>query len=297
MKNFTLTAGAIVLALCAGSVAAAPVTNGSLNGGGATWQSIGNNSFGFSVGDADIGGQGDAFDYGIGFLVGGTAYNTPGGTYDLSGQTVTGNVANIGGLNVFVQYYADTASPTLRTLISLSNLGSGSVSTTVRLQTNVGSDGSTQTIATSSGDTTLTALDRWIITDDTPTNGDPANTHVLWGNGGLAPSNVGQTVFDAAGTQGILADFALTLAAGQTQSLMFFNQIHTTAAAAQGEVSVFDNLAPGSTLLAGLSQTELTQIQNWGFGEQQVPEPGVLALLGLGFAGLGLSRRRGKAMR
>jgi hypothetical protein len=284
------------LALCAGGAMAAPASSGSLSGGGATWTGITSGSAGFSIDDASINNQGDAFDSALRFSVGGLVYN-PTGSFDLTGQTATGANLNLGGLNVFVQYYADTASPTLRTLITLSNLGTGTITTTLRLQTNVGSDGSTQTVGTSSGDTAFTTADRWIITDDNPTGGDPTNTHVLWGKGALAPTSVGTTVFSSAGDQGVLADFALAIAAGQTQSLMFFNQIQPTAALAQDTVNGFDNLSATSPLLAGLSNTQVSQIQNWNFGTQEVPEPGALALLGLGLAGLGWSRRPAKAKR
>lgn len=274
-----------------GAAWSAPVANATLSGGGASWTSITNSGPGFSVNDANIGGQSDALDGGMVIFVNGTAYVSP-SPFDLTGQTVTGGVAALSGLSVSTQYWADTASPTLRTFVTVTNPTGASIAATVGLQTNVGSDGGTQTIATSSGDTAFTTADRWIITDDTPTGGDPANTHVLFGAGGLAPSFVSQTVFSSAGTEGIRADFSLNLTAGATAYLLFFNQIHGLASAAQTDAPGFNTLNSSSPLLAGIGANQLGQIVNWNFGAASVPEPGTAALLLLGGIGLKLSRRR-----
>lgn len=289
-----LLIGVAWLAMSVGAQAA-PVSTGNLTGGGALW-SVGNTSAGFAIVDAQTQSQSDAFDYGLTFYVNGVAYNTPGGTFDLSGQKATGGTALMSGLNVFTSYYADTASPALRTLFTMTNTTSQAITRTVSMRTNVGSDSSTQTVATSSGDTAFTKADRWIVTDD-GAGGDPANLHVLWGTGGLAPSAVGQTVFEAAGTQGVLADFVLTLEAGQTSSLMMVNQIFNTASAATGNANQFNTLGANSALLADLSSAERARIVNWkvGAAAATVPEPASLLLVAVAGLALAGARRRKSA--
>jgi PEP-CTERM motif len=158
--------------------------------------------------------------------------------------------------------------------------------------TNVGSDGATQIIQSSSGDTSFSAADRWLVTDDTPTLSDPANLHLLWGTGGLAPNSVSRTVFSSAGSEGVRVDYLLTLAAGQTSSLMMVNQIFGTASAAVGSAAQFDALSASSSLLSDLSAAERNRIVNWRLGSASVPEPSSMLLVGAACLALGAARRR-----
>ncbi|OHX35495.1 hypothetical protein BJL95_14730 [Methylomonas sp. LWB] len=260
-----------------------------LIGGGASWSGVGSTGQGFGVGDAQIGGHGDAFDTGLTFRVDGVSFNPT--SYLSSGQTITSSVATLSNLQTQVQFYADTATPTLRTLITLTNNGNAGIFTKVGLWTNVGSDESTQTIASSDGDSAFSTQDRWLITDDSSVNsGDPANTHVIYGMGGLAPSFVSNTVFSSAGSQGVHADFLLNIAAGQSRSLLFFNQIFVQAGDARTAATVFDHLSESNALLAGLSAEQIAGVANWRFAP--VPLPAAVWMFGTALAGwLGLARK------
>ncbi|NJK59075.1 MAG: DUF4347 domain-containing protein [Oscillatoriales cyanobacterium SM2_1_8] len=247
---------------------------------GVTWSGMGvfvNGGSGLN--DASIPGQRDAFDGALGFSIDGVPLTFPPDA-DLSGSTLTIAPIVASGLNVSISFYADPNLPVLRSLVSLQNPSGVAVNVVFNLQTNVGSDSRTQIIATSSGDMVFEPGDRWIITDDDATSGDPTNTHVLAGLGGLLPSTVSTTVFSSSGTQGVNANYNLSVPAGGTQSLLFFNALHPTALAAQEAVTVFDsnfNLL-SSGLLTGLSSSALLSTVNFKlFDSPNVPGSGVLS--------------------
>ena len=85
--------------------------------------------------------------------------------------------AVVAGVVAQMKIRALSSSAIARTLLDLSNPSASPVTVTVSYATNMGSDGSTQIVGTSSGDTVVTAEDRWVITDDTvPAGLDPAPT-------------------------------------------------------------------------------------------------------------------------
>ena len=292
-----LAAGLLLAPAAFAANVALPI--GSISGGGSsTWGHISNSGYGshFMIYNGALHGQGDAFDDGATISVDGASYLNPDGDVDLTGSTVTTDPASLSGLSVNMQYYFDQTDAVVRTLVNFYNPEVAPISATASFQTNLGSDSGTQVISTSSGDTAFTTADRWIITDDSTTGGDPTVTHVLYGPGGpLVTSNlVSLTVFSAFGTQGVRADYGLTVAAGDTLSLMFFNGLAPTATAATGYVSIFDTYAAlgASSLLSGLSQAERDRIVNWALGGQpDIPEPTTLVMLALAGAGLALRKR------
>lgn len=290
-KNILIACG---LAAMASLAQAAPVPNATLTGGGANW-SVGSDANGFTVHEATFAatGQSDSFDDALTFQVNGAIYNTSGGIFDHTGQTATGGIATLSGLSVHTSYTALTSSPTLRTLFTLTNSGSQAITATVSMLTNVGSDGSTQVIGSSDGNTSFNLADRWLVTDDSTTGGDPANLHVLWGLGGLLPTSVSSLVFDSAGTQGVRADFQMTLAAGQTSSLLMFNQIQSTAANALAGAADFSNLTATDARLADLTTAQRASIVNWNLGAtNSLPEPTSLMLVAIAGLAVGATRRR-----
>ena len=77
---------------------------------------------------------------------------------------------------------APSSSAIARTLLDLNNPSASPVTVTVSYATNVGPDGATQIVATSSGDTVVTAEVPWSSrTTTVPAGLDPAPTTVLYG--------------------------------------------------------------------------------------------------------------------
>src|SRR5207249_4618932 len=131
------------------------------------------------------------------------------GALTQNGQTVKFAPEIISGQTAQMQYYIASSSATARTLLTLTNPTASPITVPVAWASNLGSDNTTTIQGTSSGDTAFTTADRWIVTDDSTTGGDPAVTSVLFGpqSPAVTPGSVATTVFDVAslGTEGVLA--------------------------------------------------------------------------------------------
>jgi hypothetical protein len=173
----------------------------------------------------------------------------------------------VAGLDVMVQYRTMPSQQVLRSTVFLANHGSRPVTVPFTVATNVGSDGSTVLVASSSGDTTFTDADRWLVTSDSTTApSDPVNTHVIAGPGTVVapPTGTSTTVFNRSETQGVLASYQVTIPAGAERGLMFFNELSAANEAATAGAARFnENPAATDELLAGLSDGQRANIVNW----------------------------------
>lgn len=273
--------------------------NATISGGGAEWYvsnltgtsnglpigGTANGGPGFGVTDAELqsNGEGDAFDNGAMVWVNDEQFVAPAGA-QITPISVAAGPSLMSGLQVSVNYYAVQSAPLLRTQAIFTNPSNSPVTATITLTTNVGSDSSTQVIATSNGDLAFTTADRWIITDDSDTNGDdPTNTHVLAGpNTGLL-TETGLTLFEDSGPEGVLARYSLTVPANSTRRLLFFNELNAGAAEAVTDAARYDTLPPNSPLLDGLSGTDRAQVANF----QLDTAPSFGRLTGSGTVGTG----------
>jgi FG-GAP-like repeat len=217
----------------------------------------------------------DSFDNGLVVFVDGTVVSA--GATDLvdrTGQTITVPAQGISGLNVTLQYRAVASSATLRAIVTLANPTADPIVTTVTAATNVGADAASVIDGTSNGDVSFTTADRWVVTSDsTPCCFRPAIIHVLAGPGATGLSTASTTVFQFTnnGTtpvdngEGILGAFNVTVPGGATRSLMFFTQLHATAADALTGAAAFDS-NPTGELVADLTAEQLAQLVNFDFG-------------------------------
>ncbi len=197
-------------------------------------------------------GSSDAFDGGF-ILTGFPSFST--GATEQDGREIAIGPSTISGLSATRKIYIPADANFARFLDSFTNTTSATISTTIGYSTNLGSDGSTIALGTSSGDTTLTAGDNWIVTDDTiESGGDPAVAHVVAGAG------VSLTTFERSADNINWAQ-EITVAPGETVSLLYFgiqNFNRTTALERAAALSA----APPEALL-GLSEPELSSIANW----------------------------------
>lgn len=228
---------------------------------------------GLAVEDATLGSiGGSAYDTGMTLWVNNGIFIAP-ASVTTTAQSLTAGPVFTQSLNITVEYYAAADSATLRTLVSFQNPMAGPVTISVYWASNVGSDSSTFVSGTSSGDTIFTTGDRWVVTTDDPTDTSlttPVNTHVLFGpcNPPVKPQNVTEVVFEYNSSRdGIGATYTITVPAGATRRLLFFNQMNPTNADAFAAATMFNaSSSLGNDLLAGLAPDQLGEVVNWSFG-------------------------------
>ncbi|MEO2002649.1 MAG: hypothetical protein ABGY41_00955 [Candidatus Poribacteria bacterium] len=182
------------------------------------------------------------------------------GTAD--GRELTIGPATLGVVEVTRQVYVPADNAFARYLDVIENTTDAPQTVTVGMHTNLGSDSSTEVIATSSGDATTDASDHWVVTDDSIDGyggSDPVVVHVVSGPGGAVVADAltaGSDYYDD-----VDYSYTLTLAVGEKVALLQFAvQRHTPddAIAAAEELAA---LLGGAT--DGLTEDELALVRNF----------------------------------
>ena len=314
LAPIALAAGAGMMLAAAPAQAAVVTLPQTVTQGGVEYRNISNSVVGpplnqlpgatgisaYGIGDANIvGGRNDSFDGFAGITVNGAAFKQPNEEVDL---TTTGagtfvntiSPVNLGGINTSLDYFMSASSRTLRVFGTFTNTTANPLSAAIAYGGNLGCDGSCRIEDSSTGDNAFqSALDRWFITSDGPNGSDAFVTFVRFGPGGqlasstpAVPGQVFQNTLDQ------FADiWTLSLAPGETKSLMWFANFNNSLADAQAGTPVFNNLSTLDTagLLAGLSPTQIGATANWAQEQPPVATPEPSSLVGLGsLLGLGL---------
>ncbi|MCH8046464.1 MAG: VCBS repeat-containing protein [Planctomycetes bacterium] len=202
-----------------------------------------------------INGTSDAFDGGLrhsgfpGFSTGNTEENR---------REIVIGPALVGSVEVTRKIYVPDDQGFARFLEIVTNNTESTQAYSLTINTNLGSDGGTVLVATSSGDARFDANDNWLVTDDADGSGDPTILHVMAGPGGLGPA--------AASTLGddISYRYDLTLAPGATQIIMHFAAQSANRADAVDKAAQLVELGLGAT--EGLTAIEAGQIVNFVVG-------------------------------
>jgi hypothetical protein len=182
-------------------------------------------------------------------------------TTEEAGREIVIGPAAFGSVQVVRKVYIAPTGSFARFLEVLTNTGSTAQSVTVRIYTNLGSDGIEPFFSTSSGDVALGINDNWVVTDDTTggagtaLQGDPAVVHTMVGAGGVVyPSAV-------AGGQNagyVQYQYVLTLAPGQTRIAMHFGAQRANGPDGVTTAQALASLA--GEALAGMSPAELRRV-------------------------------------
>ncbi len=265
------TMAAVVLAMAAwpaGRALAAAVTLPvTVSGQNWIWEDIGTDGVSyFNVGEAAllIPSREDAYDGVWQVEVDGNLY-LPGTAGDAStaswGRTFTGAPTSLSGLTVTESFSTFCFSPTLRVVVTLTNPSDATIDADVSMLGNLGSDTDTTIEASSTGDTSFTTGDRWLVTSDGTTAEDPINTFVWFGPGSPALTPSGASL---SGDQ-FDVTFSVSIPAGATRRLMFFSQLHGDVSGATSAAATFgtNGATASAGFLSGLTSGELSSLLNW----------------------------------
>ena len=222
-------------------------------------------------------GANDAFDDGLVLLVNGTAVNPQSASLDEGGRELNAVPVLIDGIavqrSILVSDAGISATGFARFLDSFTNTTDETVTITVSTRTESGADFQLTFPTTSSGDQALTLDDVGFVTSDGATNSD-SKVMIAYGDGGSGAASllgIGMVV------DVITVSYAITLAPGETKSLLQFS---TQSDAANGADAAVDlatftgnaQALEAAGLLAGLSREEQLTIVNYsGFDNVQAP--------------------------
>jgi hypothetical protein len=216
----------------------------------------------------------DLYDGGLNLSVDGMMFTNPDANVDLTGTTVTTDVMTdiTAGVDAQIQYYFDPNRPVVRALYTLTNTTGSDIDVHALVSSNMGSDSETTIQDTSSGDTTWTAADQWLITNDNTTVGggpryDPVSTFATWGSGATVMPSI--AFLPGGGGVGNADDigvrYDVTVPANGTARILVFNDMNTTNAAASAGAADFESLAAANAagLLTGLTPAVCSDLVNY----------------------------------
>jgi len=224
------------------------------------------------VANGSFNAQSDAFDGGLLLNVfaaspGYVGFSDGDGQGNHVGQSLTIGPRTLLGLRVTRTDTGLPGSPTLRSLVKLTNTTNHKLTRAVSLCSNLGSDAASGVRASSNGDHKLTAADRWVVTSDSATTAvDPPVTHVFSGKGALRVTKTGFCAPTGAQSDCVGQELKFTLGGGKTRYLLFYAEMHGTNGSAITGASKYNNKNLTAALRSGLSQTVRSRVLNWDLG-------------------------------
>lgn len=209
-------------------------------------------------------GTSNAFDNGLSLRINGSFFPATTQTTELGGRQVVMS-STISVFDVTRKVYVPADDGWSRYLETITNTSGTAETFTVTISTNSGNNSNFNVVDTSSGDTTFSTADSWIVNDDSPGTGNPAVLH-LFGDGTLAPTT--------ATTSGdtITYSYTFTLNPGETVSFLHFVSQQGDLAGLQAIIPGLEALSPEA--LAGLTAQERALIAN--FTGATDPQPPVI---------------------
>jgi len=208
-------------------------------------------------------GSSDAFDGGFDHAAFGSGFATA--EEEAGGRELVIGPHLFGDIQLVRKVFVPSDRAFARFLEIVTNTGSSTAKYTVEINTNLGSDSSTEFVDTSTGDLLLDTSDEWIVTDDADGAGDPTIAHVVAAGSGRT-TTAGTT---APGDDDVSYTYGLTLAPGETKIVMHFGvqspnrstARNTAALLAAGQLDVYEDM----------SATEIAQVVNFNTSPRPLP--------------------------
>jgi MYXO-CTERM domain-containing protein len=217
----------------------------------------------FSTDGSMSDGTADSYDGCYYLTVGGSNYFGGMGmaTLSLDGRQTDMPPAPVGdGLMAERHIYVPATGPSFARYVDvISNPMGSDVMTTVTINGNLGSDGSTVLVTTSSGDMAIAADDSWFATDDIDAMWDPSLAHVFQGLGAtVSASSISPT--GSGGSDNVSYSFVVTVPAGGRIAIMHFAVQEMNQATAIASAQYIAELS--DDVIAGLDEF-LGDVVNW----------------------------------
>ena len=283
---------AMVMAMVGQAALAAPtaVDDLSLTGATAIWDVTNDYDYGTSgapcmsadggytpAEGGELDGMTDAFDGGLYLHVGNGVFSDDdgNGNYDAVDQQLSVGPTEMRGLQVRRTERALQGTPTLRSLVRLSNPTNDDIRAAITWDSALGADDSEKTRASSaSRNRRTTKDDDWIVTSDSATSpSDPALIFAVYGPGDVRVTNRSvpwapedPDPGDDSNEGCVVFSFRVKVPANSTRFLLFFTEMRDTNEAAIAKAGRFGNVRRSSPLMDGVSNKIASRILNWNLG-------------------------------
>ena len=209
-------------------------------------------------------GWNDAYDSALVLLINGTTAPTPlNGSCSGAGFSVDEYVIQVGtaAVTVYRQFYAPSGTDYLRVLDRFTS--NETVGIEVEYFSNLGSDGDTEIVATSSGNTNEATIDdRWVVSwdgDGPISRDDPILSFIFAGaNGKVGVESIHYVNED----DDVELFFELSLSADEPVHVLQFAGQHTSISRAISVANSFDSVLPPSAAME-MTMMERDSVQNW----------------------------------
>ncbi len=180
-----------------------------------------------SIGD----GTSDSYDGCYRLEVNGITYMAAGALVSLGGRQVEMPEVAVGALRARRAIYVPaTGGDYARYLDIVSNPGPTAMTATIAIVGNLGSDSSTSSVATATGDPIVSHADAWFTTDDFDGSGDPSLAHVTQGTDPPTRAAEVSLMFD-----NIRYAWTVSIPAGRRVAILTYAVQSRSQAAAQAE--------------------------------------------------------------